>query len=166
MIECDKDRKFLLLKLEEVCMKKVNVTYALLYNKTNEKILMVKNKGENGSYYTLPGGAVKFGETLEEAVIREVKEETGLHISVNGICSISEAFFEERGHHAIFFNFLGEIISGEPYISRPKEIEEITWMELHIAAPYLRIPEHLLDFLQRKETVPYFFNGTIVHQSS
>lgn len=83
-------------------MKKVNVTYALLYDKTNEKILMVKNKGENGSYYTLPGGAVKLGETLEEAVIREVKEETGLHINVNGICSISEAFFEERDHY--FFN--------------------------------------------------------------
>jgi 8-oxo-dGTP diphosphatase len=33
-------------------------------------------------------------------------------------------------------------------------IEEITWMELHIAAPYLRIPEHLLDLLQKKETVP------------
>lgn len=57
------------------------------------------------------------------------------------------------------FNFLGEIIGGETYISRPKEIEEITWMELHIAAPYLRIPEHLLDLLQKKETVPYFFNG-------
>lgn len=146
--------------------EKVNVTYAILYDKTNEKILMVKNKGENGSYYTLPGGAVKLGETLEEAVIREVKEETGLHINVKGIYSISEAFFEERDHHAIFFNFLGEIIGGETYISRPKEIEEITWMELHIAAPYLRIPEHLLDLLQKKETVPYFFNGTIVHQSS
>ena len=28
-------------------------------------------------------------------------------------------------------------------------------MELHRAAPYLRIPEHLLDILQKKETVPY-----------
>ncbi len=47
-----------------------------------------------------------------------------------------------------------------------KEIEEITWMELHRAAPYLRIPEHLLDILQKKETVPYIFNGTIIHQAT
>ncbi|ARJ22316.1 NUDIX hydrolase [Bacillus sp. TH22] len=147
-------------------MKKVNVTYALLYDETHEKLLMVKNKGKNGSYYTLPGGAVKFGETLEEAAIREVKEETGLDISVKGVCSISEAFFEERGHHAIFFNFLGEITGGEICISRPKEIEEITWMELDSAEPYLRIPEHLKSLLQKKETVPYIFNGTIIHQSS
>ncbi|MFJ8414265.1 NUDIX hydrolase [Bacillus paramycoides] len=147
-------------------MKKVNVTYALLYDETHEKLLMVKNKGKNGSYYTLPGGAVKSGETLEEAAIREVKEETGLDISVKGICFISEALFEERGHHAIFFNFLGEIIGGEICISRPKEIEEIIWMELHTAEPYLRIPEQLKGILQGKETVPYIFNGTIIHQSS
>ncbi|PGL58290.1 NUDIX hydrolase [Bacillus cereus] len=144
-------------------MKKVNVTYALLYDESHEKLLMVKNKGKNGSYYTLPGGAVKFGETLEEAAIREVKEETGLDIHVKGICSISEAFFEERGHHAIFFNFLGEIIGGEICISRPKEI---IWMELHKAEPYLRIPKHLKGLLQTKETIPYIFNGTIIHQSS
>ncbi|MED0963930.1 NUDIX hydrolase [Bacillus paramycoides] len=147
-------------------MKKVNVTYALLYDETHEKLLMVKNKGKNGSYYTLPGGAVKSGEKLEEAAIREVKEETGLDISIKGICFISEALFEERGHHAIFFNFLGEIIGGEICISRPKEIEEIIWMELHTAEPYLRIPEQLKGILQGIETVPYIFNGTIIHQSS
>ncbi|KFN04030.1 NUDIX hydrolase [Bacillus clarus] len=146
-------------------MKKVNVTYALLYDKSNEKLLMVKNKGKEASYYTLPGGAVKVGETLEEAAIREVKEETGLDITVEGIVSISEAFFEERGHHAIFFNFLGQVIGGEIHISRPKEIEEITWLELQTALPYLRIPEHLKEILERRETVPYIFNGTIVHQS-
>ena len=46
MVEWIEDRKFLLLKIEEVHMKKVNVTYAILYDKTNEKILMVKNKGK------------------------------------------------------------------------------------------------------------------------
>lgn len=36
-------------------------------------------------------------------------------------------------------------------ISRPKEIEEITWMELDSAEPYLRIPEHLKAFYKRKK---------------
>lgn len=43
MVECNKDRKFSLLKVD--LDEKVNVTYALLYDKTNEKILMVKTKG-------------------------------------------------------------------------------------------------------------------------
>lgn len=58
-------------------MKRVDVTYVLLFDEQEKNVLMVKNKGDNFSYYTLPGGAVEPEETLEEAAIREVKEETG-----------------------------------------------------------------------------------------
>ena len=58
-------------------MKRVDVAYVLLYDEQENKVLMVKNKGEQSSYYTLPGGAVEPGETLVEGAIREVKEETG-----------------------------------------------------------------------------------------
>ena len=44
MVECNKDRKFPLLEVD--LDEKVNVTYALLYDKTNEKILMVKQRGK------------------------------------------------------------------------------------------------------------------------
>lgn len=147
MVEWIEDRKFFLLKIEEVYMKKVNVIYVILYDKINEKILMVKNKGENGFYYILLGGVVKLGEILEEVVIWEVKEEIGLYINVKGIYFISEVFFEERDYYVIFFNFLGEIIGGEIYILRLKEIEEIIWMELYIVVLYLCILEYLLDLL-------------------
>lgn len=66
---------------------------------------VTKNKGENSYYYTLPGGAVGNGETLKAASVREIKEETGLNVELEGLSAVGEAFFEKRRHHA-FFLFL------------------------------------------------------------
>jgi len=56
-------------------MNRVDVTYSLITDNSKTKVLLVKNVG-NGSW-SLPGGAVEKDETLEQAAIREVKEETG-----------------------------------------------------------------------------------------
>ncbi len=133
-------------------MKRVDVTYVLLQD-DHKNVLMVKNKGEKSSYYTLPGGAVEQGETLKEAAIREVKEETGLDVQIDGVLSVSEAFFEDRGHHVIFFTFSGKIFGGEILLSRPEEIEEITWMNPQMAEQYIRIDD--------EPTVPYILRGII-----
>ncbi len=136
-------------------MKRVDVAYVLLFDEQEENVLLVKNKGEGPSYYTLPGGAVEQGETLEEAAIREVKEETGLDVQVDGIFTVSEAFFEERGHHAIFFTFIGRIIGGEINISIPEEIEEITWMNPQIAEKYVHLSSGFEGLITSKTSVPY-----------
>lgn len=44
----------------------------------NERILMVLHRQQTRSYWTLPGGAVEAGETPEQAVVRELAEETNL----------------------------------------------------------------------------------------
>ncbi|WP_371018658.1 NUDIX hydrolase [Pseudalkalibacillus sp. JSM 102089] len=144
-------------------MKRVDVAYVLLLDEKSEKILMVKNTGVNASYYTLPGGAVEHGETMQDAAIREVKEETGLDVEVNGVFSVMEGFFEERDHHAVFFTFQGTIVGGEINISFPDEIEEITWMELELAEKFLHLPEGLKGLLNN--TVPYILRGHVVHNS-
>ncbi|MDR0139579.1 NUDIX hydrolase [Metabacillus idriensis] len=139
-------------------MKRVNVVYVLLYNDTTNKILMVKNKGKRSSlYYTLPGGAVEDGETLDHAAIREVKEETGLEVSVHGMIHISEAFVEERGHHAIFFTFLGSITGGKQEIIMPGEIEEITWMDAEQASKYLHFAAEQGELTNQSPSIPYRF---------
>ncbi|KAA0964891.1 NUDIX hydrolase [Sporosarcina sp. ANT_H38] len=136
-------------------MKRVDVAYVLLFDKHDRDVLMVKNIGVGSSYYTLPGGAVEKGETLEEAAIREVKEETGLEVQIDGIFTVSEAFFKERGHHTILFTFHGKIIGGEINISYPEEIEEITWMPAEVAEKYIHLISGFEGLVKRKNRVPY-----------
>ena len=48
----------------------------------NGRILMVYHQSAAESYWTLPGGGVSSNETLEQAIMREVKEETGLDVEI------------------------------------------------------------------------------------
>ncbi len=136
-------------------MIRVDVVYALIYKEDEKKVLMVNNKG--GSW-SLPGGAVKRGETLEKAVIREVKEETNLNIEVGEIVAINEAMVKEKGHHAIFFTFNAKIIDGEISVVNKDEIIEIEWVNVERAnelMPYY--PEGVESLLEASS--PYTFQG-------
>jgi 8-oxo-dGTP diphosphatase len=146
-------------------MKRVDVAYVLLFDEKKEHILLVKNKGKHESYYTLPGGAVEEGETLQQAAIREVKEETGLDVEVDGILMIREDFFEERGHHAVFFIFTGRIVDGRISISHPDEIEEVAWMETEKAEEFMYLPSELKGFAENHHTVPYILRGSVIRSS-
>lgn len=57
---------------------------ALITDPATERLLLVEHDGlwEAGSFWTPPGGGVDFGEGLAEALLREVKEETGVDVSI------------------------------------------------------------------------------------
>lgn len=57
----------------------------------NNKFLMVKN--DRADYMYSVGGRIKFGETAEEAVVREVFEETGVKMEIDRLGFIHENFF-------------------------------------------------------------------------
>lgn len=113
-------------------MKSVNVVYALLYNEETEQVLLVCNR-DNHDSWSMPGGAVEENETLEQAMIREVKEETGLLVKIQDIVAINERFVQENKEHAIFITFRTEIIGGAIHIENPDEISEIKWVDISTA---------------------------------
>lgn len=56
----------------------------------NESVLLVEYVDESGLHYNLPGGGVQNGESISEALLREVKEETGIDIDIGPLVFIIE----------------------------------------------------------------------------
>jgi mutator protein MutT len=55
-----------------------------------EVLLVRRNRAPALGQWSLPGGRVEWGETLREAIAREVREETGVDIEVEGLAGIAE----------------------------------------------------------------------------
>ena len=80
----------------------------------NDEILLIKRKGEPfKGKWALPGGFVEYNEKVEDAVIREIKEETGLNAEIKELLGVySDPKRDPRGH-TVSIVFLLDIINGE-----------------------------------------------------
>src|SRR5207245_496719 len=79
---------------------------ALIVNKEGKILLTKSHKWFDK--YTLPGGHIEVGETMKDAVIREVKEEVGLDVEVADMLLTQESIFAGefwKKKHFIFFEF-------------------------------------------------------------
>jgi ADP-ribose pyrophosphatase YjhB (NUDIX family) len=68
--------------------------------------------------WSLPGGAVEVGETLEKAVRRELLEETGIEVEILGVSAVLERIFPDAegkiSYHYVLLDFLCQYRSGDP----------------------------------------------------
>lgn len=85
----------------------------------DEQIVTLINKGTGKIWF--PGGGVEVGEKMEDALKREVKEETGLEVKIGKLALFKEIFFYyqplDEAYHAFLFFFTCSVLGSRKLIS-------------------------------------------------
>jgi len=104
---------------------------ALIYQ--GDSILLVQRGHEPlKGYWSLPGGGVETGELLKEALVREVREETGLIVEPTAVATLFERVMrDERGsaeYHYVLVDYFCRVVSGLPRAGSDSTVVE--WVPL------------------------------------
>ncbi len=127
------------------------VAVAGLVTNAQGHVLMLRNPRRDWEF---PGGQVEEGETLTDALRREVFEETGVQVDVGRLVGV----YSNTKSHIVMFDFVCEYIEGEPRTSA--ESLEVAWVARdealgRIIRPAIR--ERMRDMLE--------FSGQVVYRA-
>ena len=127
---------------------------AVMLNEGNILAMM----DDRSPYYYLPGGRVQLHETMEDAVVREVREELGIDARIGRPLWLNQGFFKEdvsgEQFHEICMYYLMDF-TGTPLLSRGKKfiqnegnrVHEFEWLPLEGLESMYFYPK----FIKRKE---------------
>ncbi|ABD05838.1 NUDIX hydrolase [Rhodopseudomonas palustris HaA2] len=92
------------------------------------KLLLVRRaRSPAKGFYSLPGGRVEYGETLHEALTREVAEETALTIAIDGLAGWRDVVpGPANAGHYVILSFAARWIAGEPVLN--DELDDAVWV--------------------------------------
>jgi 8-oxo-dGTP diphosphatase len=102
---------------------------------TSDGIVLVKRDHEPfKGMWALPGGFVRYGERVEDAAVREAKEETGLKVKLRKLVGVySDPSRDPRGH-VVSVCFLADRVNGRPSArgdaAEARIFRDIPWGEL------------------------------------
>ena len=128
----------------------------IVLNDRNQLLLGLKNEDrdladcelhEEGTW-AMPGGAIEYGETFEEAGKREVLEESGL--TVNNLEVFCVQTDKNEHAHYISVGMIARHFEGEPQVMEPEQIVEWRWFDLD------KLPENI--FSASRKTIDCFLN--------
>ncbi|HYD34652.1 MAG TPA: NUDIX domain-containing protein [Vitreimonas sp.] len=111
-------------------------------------------KNERGKW-EIPGGAVEWGETLHEAIIRETKEELGITIRVKSLINVWDHILPAEKQHWVSPTFICEIVAGTPEIKEPLKCDELGWFTLDEAQklPLSQITMDDIKYLREQNVI-------------
>jgi 8-oxo-dGTP diphosphatase len=112
-------------------MEKPSLIVNAFINNNGKSLAIKRARGTEIGAWETPGGRVDPGERAEDALIREIEEETGFKVSITKFLGWGQGIgcLHEKGNptHRFILYFLCEIVSGEPKIDE-NEASEYRWV--------------------------------------
>ena len=84
---------------------------AIIFDDAGRVLVIQRGKPPSAGLWSVPGGKLEPGETLAQAVAREVREETGLVVEVGALACVLERISSE--HHFVLLDYFARVIGGE-----------------------------------------------------
>ncbi|MER5262815.1 NUDIX domain-containing protein [Actinosynnema sp. NPDC002837] len=109
----------------------IRVAVSAIVQDSTGRLLMIRRT--DNDKYAIPGGGQDVGETLAQAVVREVEEETGIHVEVTGLVGLYSnpnhviAYDDGEVRQEFSICFRAQPIGGE--LRTSSESKEVLWVE-------------------------------------
>ena len=110
------------------------------------KVLLCRGKGAKPTY--LPGGHIEFGETGAQALVREVKEETGLDSTAGRFLGVIENAFLQHGEKHCEINLVYELTLGPGEVVAQEDWIEFEWIPVGSVAEAELLPEEARKYVK------------------
>lgn len=117
------------------------------------KILLLKRKRQpESNHWGIPGGKIDWMEKIEDAVIRESLEETGLQLTCLSLLTNVNHFDVERDEHWLAGVYLASSYHGHAHLQEPEKHAELGWFPLEqLPQPLTQATVQAIAALQKME---------------
>lgn len=111
---------------------------AVIWNARGECVLVRRGRPPRENEWSIPGGKVEWGETVHDALLREVREETGIAITVLGLTDVVDSLIHDAegglAHHHVLLDFTAMAQSGE--LAAGDDVREARWVPFEALDDY------------------------------
>ena len=93
-----------------------------------ERVLLARRgRAPSAGKWSIPGGLVHLGERLEEAAVREVQEETGLHVRLLGLCGVIARMVRGEDGERDPYVIIDFVAESDGHLEAGTDAAEVRW---------------------------------------
>lgn len=104
---------------------------AVILNEKRQILLLLRERSPEKGCWCIPGGKVEFGETIEDAIKREVKEEVNVDVQIIKLIGVTNHIVLKEEVHWVAPTFLTKVTQGREKNMEPQKHKDMRWFSLN-----------------------------------